>query len=485
MLESVKNIFAIPDLRKKVFYTLLMIAITRIGVHIPTPFIDSEQVRGFFSNTESGIFGMVDMFTGGGFQNMSIMVIGIMPYISAQIILQLMMVVVPALEKMRKEGEAGQKRIEQYTRYGAMGLATVQAISVVAFMIVQGFVIPSLAEATFLFIPGWFIFAVIGVLSIVTGTAILMWIGEQITANGVGNGISLIIALGILASYPSAAYLFYLDTSNGIQPRIFVPIILGLGIVTTVLIIMVQEGARRIPIQHARRTVGRRVQQGQTNYLPLKVNTAGVIPVIFSSAILAALSQLTSWLGEGGGAINFLQGSWAAYFIPNSTKNLYVFLGIESGSIFNLLKMVNLYVILEATIIAFFCFFYTAVTFNPSDVADNLKKAGAFVPGFSPGQQTANYIDRVLTRITTVGAVFLVVVALIPLSLHVSFDMNFTYTQFAGGTGLIIIVGVVLDTMKKVESELLMHNYDGFRSRRQAEGARKRYSGTGSGKAIT
>lgn len=478
MLDSVKNMLAIPDLRKKVFYTLLMIAITRIGIHIPTPFVDSEQVRAFFSNSTSGIFGMVDMFTGGGFQKMSIMVIGIMPYISAQIILQLMMVVVPALEKMRKEGEAGQKRIEQYTRYGAMGLATVQAIGVVAFMIGQGFVIPSLAEATFLFIPGWFVFAVVGVLAIVTGTAILMWIGEQITANGVGNGISLIIALGILASYPSAAYLFYIETAGGVVSRIWVPIIIGFGIVTTVLIIMIQEGARRIPIQHARRTVGRRVQQGQTNYLPLKVNTAGVIPVIFSSAILGALTTLTSWMGNGEGAGNFLQGSWAAFFLPNSPYNLYDFLELERGSIFNLLKMINLYVFIDAATIAFFCFFYTAVTFNPGDVADNLKKAGAFVPGFSPGKNTADYIDKVLTRITTVGALFLVVVALIPLSLHVAFDMNFTYTQFAGGTGLIIIVGVVLDTMKKIESELLMHNYDGFRSRRQAEGARKRYSGS-------
>ncbi|MDX1972745.1 MAG: preprotein translocase subunit SecY [Candidatus Sumerlaeia bacterium] len=476
MLESFKNIFAIPDLRKKVFYTLLMIAITRIGVHIPTPFVDSEAVNDFFRNSQGGIFGIVDMFTGGGFQNMSIMVIGIMPYISAQIILQLMMVVVPALEKMRKEGEAGQKRIEQYTRYGAIGLATIQAIGVVSFMVTQGFVVPSLADSTFLFIPGWLIFCFIGVLAIVTGTAILMWIGEQITANGIGNGISLIIALGILASYPSATYLLFQAVSSESIPRIWLPIILGLGIVTTALIVMIQEGARRIPIQHARRTVGRRVQQGTTNYLPLKVNTAGVIPVIFSSAILGALTTLTGWLSSQG-ANNFAYGL-GALFIPTSPYNPYDFFGMERESIFLLLRLINPYVLIDASVIVFFCFFYTAVTFNPGDVADNLKKAGAFVPGFSPGKQTADYIDRVLTRITTVGALFLVVVALIPLALNISYGLNYNYAQFAGGTGLIIIVGVVLDTMKKIESELLMHNYEGFRSRRQAEGSRRRYSGS-------
>jgi len=481
MIQSLINIFTkMPELRQKIFYTLMMIGIYRIGVHIPTPFVNGEKVSEFFDSSSNALFGVVNMFTGGGFEQMSVMAIGIMPYISAQIIIQMLMIVVPALEKLKKEGDAGQKKIEQITRYGAIGLAFVQSIATVAFMIMNDFVVPGLADNSFGILPGWLIFAVVGVLALTTGTALLMWIGEQITANGVGQGISLIIAMGILATYPSAAYIFYVELTTDTIPKIYFPMIIGMGIVTTVLIVLIQEGARKIPIQHARRTVGRKVQQAQTNYLPLKVNTAGVIPVIFSSAILTALTTVFSWAGAGGGSANFI-GTLGSWFTPTTPHNLYVWLGLERGSIFNLLKMVNLYVLIDVIAVVFFCFFYTAVTFNPSDVADNLKKAGAFVPGYRPGKQTADYIDMVLTRVTTTGALFLVVVAIIPLALNVSFNMNFLYAQFAGGTGLIIIVGVVLDTMKRVEAQLIMHNYEGFRMRRQSQdaskGGRKKWSG--------
>lgn len=469
MLTSFLSIFKIPDLRKKVMFTLMMIAVFRIGAHIPTPFVDSEELKALFTSVsgDRGIFNMVDMFTGGAFSQMALMGLGIMPYISAQIILQLLMVVWPKLEKMKKEGEAGQRKIEQYTRYGTVGLAAFQSLGLGIFMLKSGVVIESLAEGRVLFLPGSFVFIIVAMIGITAGTTVLMWIGEKITQKGVGNGISLIIALGIVAAYPGAFQLFMSNLQAGVIQKIWFPVIFGLCIVTTMLIILIQEGARKIPIQHARRQVGRRMSQAQTNYLPLKVNTAGVIPVIFSSAILMFPQTVFSFVGaEPGGGV---MGNLGAWFSPNTHMNLYDMLGMQKEAIFLLLKIFNLYVILYAILTAFFCFFYTAVMFNPQDVADNLKKAGAFIPGYRPGKQTADYIDMVLTRITTVGALFLVSVALVPLVLSAAFNVHFSYAEFAGGTGLIIVVAVVLDTMKRIESQLLMRHYDGFKIRRQSQ----------------
>lgn len=471
MINAVLNMWKVKDLRKKILFTLFMIAIFRIGAHVPVPFIDPERVRELFSGQGRGIFSMVDMFTGGGFGRMSVMALGIMPYISAQIILQLLMVVWPRLEKLKKEGEAGQRKIEQYSRYGTVLLSTFQGLGIAVWMVNENAVMAGLANARFLFIPGTWVFALVAMVSICAATTLLMWIGERITANGVGNGISLIIALGIVAAYPGAAALLFNNVSTGNEAKIWVPLLAAFCIGTTILIILIQEGARKIPIQHARRTMGRRVVQSQTNYLPLKVNTAGVIPVIFSSAILTLPTTLFSWTGGGGAPDGFL-GTIGAWFSPISPYNLYTAFGIQKESIFLLLKVVNLYTIIYALLTALFCFFYTAVTFNPQDVADNLKKAGAFVPGYRPGKQTADYIDMVLTRITTVGAFFLVSVALIPQVLSQAFNVHFMYAEFAGGTGLIIVVGVVLDTMKRIESQLLMRHYDGFKIRRQASGTR-------------
>jgi preprotein translocase subunit SecY len=472
MLNTLKSIFTIPDLRKKIYFTLAMLAVYRVGAHIPIPFVDGERIREFFNRLTGmgdGVFSMVDMFTGGAFTNMTIMALGIMPYISAQIIFQLMMVVVPKLEKIKKEGEAGQRKIEQWTRYGTVILAAVQSLGVALFLVGtdQGsFMSPVLAHQYFLFIiPGWLVFMIIAMISVIAGTTILMWIGERITAEGIGNGISLLIAASIIVSYPSSAHLLYQHLKLETIATIWVPILIGLAIVTTVAIILIQEGARRIPIQHARRTVGRRVQQATTNYLPLKVNTAGVIPVIFSSAILTLPQTLFMFIGtqESGGFSGL-----GTLFSQYSPYNLYNAFGIEKQSIFLLLKVANLHTLLYIILTVFFCFFYTAVTFNPQDVAENLKKTGAFIPGYRPGKQTADYIDMVLTRITVVGALFLVTVALIPSVLSQAFDVHWSYAEFAGGTGLIIVVGVVLDTMKKIESQLLMRHYDGFRIRRQA-----------------
>jgi preprotein translocase subunit SecY len=469
MFQTLKTIFDIPDLRKKVLYTLMMIAVYRIGAHVTTPFVDSSKVREFFTSVGGeggGVFGMVDMFTGGAFMQMTVFALGIMPYISAQIILQLLMVVVPKLEKMKKEGEAGQKKIEQITRYSTIILAAFQSLGIAAFLLKSDFVATGMKDHQVLF-------SFVTMMSMTTGTALLMWIGERITANGIGNGISLLIALGIMAHYPAGVWQMAQDIRLGSMAFIWVPIIIAMCIGVTVLIILMQEGSRKIPIQHARRQVGRKMTMSQTNYLPLKVNTAGVIPVIFSSAILTLPTTLFSWTGAGDAGGNFL-GNIGAWISPYSQHNLYEFFhsvfGLQRESIFLLLKVVNVYALLYFVITVFFCFFYTAVMFNPQDVADNLKKAGAFIPGYRPGKQTADYIDMVLTRITTVGALFLVGVALIPQMLMVSFDLRYGVAEFAGGTGLMIVVAVVLDTMKRIESQMLMKHYDGFKIRRQATG---------------
>ncbi|MBI5154957.1 preprotein translocase subunit SecY [Candidatus Poribacteria bacterium] len=475
MLNTLTNLFKIPDLRKKILFTFGMIALYRVGAHIPTPFVDGEAVRQFFDRSSAlgGVFAMVDMFTGGAFQQMTVMALGIMPYISAQIILQLLMVVWPRLEKIRKEGEAGHRKIEQYTRYGTLGLAAFQAMGLGAFMLKEGMVSASLQGHPTVFL-------ILTMISITSGTTLLMWIGERITDHGIGNGISLIIALGIMARYPSDVVVAATQIKFESLAKIWIPIIAMLCIAMTVMIILIQEGARKIPIQHARRTVGRRTTQAQTNYLPLKVNTAGVIPVIFSSAILTLPQTVLAWIGAGQGPLG---GNMGTMFSPYSPFNLYEAFGITKESIFLLLKVANLYTLLYAILTGFFCFFYTAVTFNPQDVADNLKKAGAFIPGYRPGKQTADYIDMVLTRITTVGAVFLVIVALVPQVLSVAFGVHPNVADFAGGTGLIIVVGVLLDTMKRIESQLLMRHYDGFKIRRQSGGGGgsqpRRWSGRG------
>jgi preprotein translocase subunit SecY len=307
--------------------------------------------------------------------------------------------------------------------------------------------------------------------SVATGTTFLMWLGEKITEKGIGNGVSMVIAMGIVSHYPTYLRMSY-DSSVKYEafPQIWLVIVAALCVASTIVIILIQEGARKVPIQHAKQVSGRRMQAAQTNYLPLKINTAGVMPVIFSSAILTLPSTVFGWIGakEGG------QIGWVGeMFALQSRYNLYNLFGLEREGIFLLLKAANPHTFLFIILTVFFCFFYTAIVFNPQDVADNLRRVGAFVPGFRPGKQTADYIDMVMTRITLVGAVFLCFIALTPQFLMVSFDLPYSLADFAGGTGLIIVVAVILDTMKQIESRMLMRHYDGFRSRRQASGGRR------------
>lgn len=444
----------------------MILAVFRIGAHIPAPFIDRVSLANFIKQAESsaagGLLQMVDMFSGNAFRNMSVLALGIMPYISVSIILQLLAVVYPRLQKIQQEGALGQRKISRLTRQLTIVLALFQALAVG--MTLQR---ENLAQSAFSsgFLSIVFLFTIM--IALTAGTAFLMWLGERITEDGIGNGISLIIGVGIMASYPGDAIQLWQGFTGG-------TINWGWGIITVILfafstlsIILIQEGTRRIPMQHAKRVVGRKMMSGGSNYLPLKVNSANVIPVIFASAILSFPAFIAGVMpgGESGA------GSWINFFQLNTTANLYNALGLEgrdAGGILLLLKAFNAHILLFALLVGFFCYFYTAVTFNPDDVANNLKKSGSFIPGKRPGKPTSEYIDYVLTRITTFGAFFLVTIAIIPMVLQVAYNMPMQAVPFVGGTGLIIVIGVILDLLKQIEAQLLMRNYEGFTARRSS-----------------
>ena len=450
MLGALLNIFRVPDLRKKVLITLALIVVYRIGAHVPTPFIDPTQVAKYFENAFGGgmgVFGVVDMFSGGSFSQMTIFALGIMPYISASIIIQLLTAVWPRLEKISKEGEAGRKKITQWTRYGTVALSIFQGLGIGVW----------LHNAELNAIPDHrFLFLFITAMTMCTGTCFIMWLGEKISAHGIGNGISLIITVGIIARYPFDFNLAFKSIQNeALSPFAFICVII-VALLVAALIVFGQEANRKVPVQHARRMVGRKMMQGGNTFIPLKLNTAGVIPVIFASAILSFPAFVLPMLGTLGFELN-------AWLQMNSVHNPYNFFDMQMGGVFSLLRVLNLYSLSYIILTVFFCFFYTAITLNPVDLADNLKKSGAFIPGIKPGKHTADYVDHILVRITVVGALLLVVVAMVPEVLSVSFDIPFQFAQVAGGTGLIIVVGVLLDTMKQIESQLMMRHYDGFK----------------------
>ena len=454
MIGPLLNIFKVPDLRRKLGMTMLLLMVYRIGAHVPCPGVDLTKLSQAVSSMGGGLFSMVDMFSGGSFKRMTIFALGIMPYITASIILQLLTVVWPRLEKIAKEGEAGRKKINQYTRYGTVFLAAFQSIGMGVFMLSKDL---SLMPSRFLFI-----FTIM--VAITTGTCFIMWLGEKITEHGIGNGISLIIAIGIIADYRNAYAIAFGEYSIEKMALIWIFVITALYVLVTALIILMQQANRKIPIQYARRLIGRKETMGGSNFLPLKINTAGVIPVIFASSILTfpgfIISMFTNPNNQG-----FLAGLQDIFNSYTMRYNLYALLGMESGGIFNLLKVINVYNILYVLLTVFFCYFYTAITFNPVDTADNLKRVGAFVPGRRPGKNTSDYIEYILVRITLPGACFLVFVALLPHVLSQSFNLNYGFVDIIGGTGLIIVAGVILDLMKQIESQLLMRHYEGFKYR--------------------
>ena len=422
LITSLQNIFKIPELRSRVLFTLAMLAVYRIGAHIPTPGINNEELFKFLTERGGALMGFLDIFSGGALSRLTIFALGIMPYISASIILQLLTVVVPHLSKLSKEGERGRKTIIQYTRYGTIGIALIQGFGIAIGL-------EGMNDGAFVLDPGWD-FRFMTVITLVAGTAFLMWLGEQITERGVGNGISLIIFSGIVASLPSAiVQTFELYTVG--QISLLLLIILALVMLAVMAaIVFLESGRRKIAVQYAKRVVGRRVYGGQNTHIPLKINTAGVIPPIFASSIIAFPATITS----------FIQVPWVQSFGAQ----------LAPGSL--------LYTMVYVGLIVFFCFFYTAVVLNPVDMADNMKKYGGFIPGIRPGQKTADFIYKVLTRITFAGAIYLAIVCVIPELLIYKLNMPFYF----GGTSLLIVIGVGLDTAQQIENHMLMRNYDGF-----------------------
>jgi preprotein translocase subunit SecY len=419
------NIFKIPELKKRLLYTAALLAVYRIGVHVPTPGIDGVALASFFAKVEGTIFGIFNMFSGGALERLSVFALGIMPYISASIILQLLTVVIPHLEQLKKEGEAGRKKITQYTRYGTVVLSVIQGFGISVGL--ESMTAPG--GATVVIVPGWG-FRLMTVLTLTAGTAFIMWLGEQITERGIGNGISLIIFAGIVARMPQAIGNTFRLVSTGEMGIFAIVILMVLMVLVIAFIIFVEQGQRRIPVQYAKRVVGRRLYGGQSTHLPLKINTSGVIPPIFASSIIMFPATIASFINipiVQNIANAMRPGNWA-YELP--------------------------YIVF----IFFFCYFYTAVTFNPEEVAENMKKNGGFIPGIRPGKRTADYIDKVLTRITLGGAVYVSAVCVLPSVLITRFNVPFYF----GGTALLIVVGVAIDTIAQMESHMLTRHYEGF-----------------------
>jgi preprotein translocase subunit SecY len=435
VIEGFQNAFRIPELKKRILFTLALLAVYRVGAHIPTPGIDSQALAAFFQQTQGTLLGFFDMFSGGALSRLTIFALGIMPYISASIILELLTVVVPYLEKLKKEGEQGRKKITQYARYGTIVLSAVQGLGI-------SLGLESMQSPTGALVvpdPGWS-FRLMTVLTLTAGTAFIMWLGEQITERGIGNGISLIIFAGIVARLPSAIVNTFRLMETGELNLLLMIFLVGLMLAVVAAIVFMEAGHRKIPIQYAKRVVGRRMYGGQTTHLPLKLNTSGVIPPIFASSIISFPLTIAT----------FTHHPWLEW-VSNA-----------------LAPATPLYTLANVVMIFFFCYFYTAIIFNPMDVAENMKKYGGFIPGMRPGKRTAEYIDRTLTRLTFVGAIYLSFVVILP-------DYMIRYLNvpfYFGGTGLLIVVGVAMDTMQQIESHLVMRHYESFLKKGRLRGRR-------------
>jgi preprotein translocase subunit SecY len=450
-VEAIANIFRVPDLRKRLFFALALLAVYRLGGHIPTPGVDANKLSDFFTRNAGSFFGFVDLFSGGTLRRLTIFALGIMPYITASIILQLLTVVVPTLEKLQKEGELGRRKITQWTRYLTVILALMQSFGIAAAL--QG------AQQGLVMNPG-IGFTLMTILSLTTGTAFIMWLGEQITERGIGNGMSLIIFTGIVVNLPNAIYEIVTKVQTGDWNAFQVLVILLMMIAVVAFIVLVERGERRIPVQYAKRVIGRRVMGGQSTHLPLKVNAGGVIPVIFASSLLA-----------------FPQTLMQAEFVKNSP--------VLSGMLTAIGGSQPLYYLLYTVLIIFFCFFYVSIIFNPNEAADNMRKYGGFIPGIRPGRNTAEYMNKILTKITVVGGLYLSILSILPQIMIAGIKLqrlpvmgNWIDAHFPrwlldglgvnfyfGGTSLLIVVGVAMDTVNQIEAQLIMRHYEGFTPR--------------------
>ena len=461
MLETLKNLFAVVDLRNRVLFTLGMLAVYRVGNHVTIPGVNSDALRILAEQAQNTLFGMYDMFTGGNMSRITIFALGVMPYISSSIILQLLTVVWPYLERLSKEGELGRRKITQYTRYLTLILAAVQSMGIAIYLERQTQIAGGLP---LVYEPGW-AFRLGAVLTMTTGTMFIMWLGEQITERGIGNGMSLIIFAGIVVNFPRAVIATFDQLRTGQIGLLTMAILVVVMVIVVGAIIYVERGHRRITVQYAKRVVGRRQYGGSSTHIPLKVNTGGVIPVIFASSILTFPQTFAGV---------FAQDSWMAAAIRQITYGM---------PLYNLLYVVG---------IIFFAYFYTAIIFNPDDVSENMRKYGGFIPGIRPGKRTAEYIDTILARITLVGAIYLALVAILPEFLLTGFKVapipfigpsldaalprfitqGLNVQFFFGGTSLLIVVGVAMDTVNQVESQLIMRHYDGFMKKTRIRGRR-------------
>ena len=441
MIDKIKSIFIIPELRQRILFTIGILIIVRIGAHIPIPGVNGETLAEAFTDMKTGLFGLFNTFVGGAFEKASLFSLGIMPYISSSIIIQLMGSVVPYFQRLQKEGEAGRKKINQITRYGTVLLSTMQSYGVVAVFL------PSLNSNGIPVVPnpGW-VFIFTGIISMVTGTLFLMWLGERITERGIGNGISLIIMVGIVAAFPNVILNEVTLLRENVRGWLSEIVLMGIMFGIICFVVMLTQGTRKIPVQYAKRVVGRKVYGGQNTHIPMRVNTAGVMPIIFAQSIMFIPSTLSTFLGDNDFS-TMLMG-WFSFEHP-----FY-------WTVFGLM-------------IIFFTYFYTAIAFDPVQVSSSMKQQGGFIPGVRPGKKTSEYIDNILTRVTLPGSIALAFVAIFPYILMNAMGINYDLASFFGGTSLLIIVGVALDTLQQIESHLMMRHYDGFLSKGKIRGRRR------------
>lgn len=444
MIDRIRNIFNIPELRKRILFTLGILLVVRIGAHIPIPGIDGEALGAAIQNFQNTLFGLYDLFAGGAFQRATLFALGIMPYISASIIIQLMGAVVPYFQRLQKEGEEGRKKITQLTRYGTVLISTMQAYGISIFLgsmtsTIQGAVVPVVPN------PG-IVFTFTAIVSLVTGTMLMMWLGERITERGIGNGISLIIMVGIMSRFPNVIITEVVYVQEGLRGLLGEIILIAIMFVIVGCVVLLTQGTRKIPVQYAKRVVGRKIYGGQATHIPMKVNTAGVMPIIFAQSIMFIPTTIATFFTNN----EFFQ-SMMRWFSFDHPFYWFVF----------------------GTMIIFFTYFYTAIAFDPVQVSTTMKQQGGFIPGVRPGKKTAEFIDNILTRVTLPGSFSLAFIAIFPYILMQIMDIDFNLASFFGGTSLLIVVGVGLDTIQQIESHLMMRHYDGFLSKGRIRGRRR------------
>ena len=436
MIDKVRTIFSIPELRTKIIYTLSILIVVRVGAHIPIPGVDANALAVAFERLQDTLFGLFNMFVGGAFEKASLFSLGIMPYISASIIIQLMGSVLPYFQRLQKEGEAGRKKITQITRYGTVLIATMQSYGVTVFLEKELQVVVN---------PGP-LFVFTAIISMVTGTILLMWMGERITERGIGNGISLIIMVGIISSLPFVIGNEIRAVIAGEKLFISELVLMGIMFLVICFVVLLTQGTRKIPVQYAKRVVGRKVYGGQNTHIPLRVNTAGVMPIIFAQSIMFIPSTVSTFFTDSDFSTSIMR--WFSFEHPV----YWIFFGL---------------------MIIFFTYFYTAIAFDPIQVSSQMKQQGGFIPGVRPGKKTSEFIDNILSKVTLPGSVALAMVAIFPYILMQTMDVEYDLASFFGGTSLLIIVGVALDTLQQLESHLMMRHYDGFLTKGKIRGRRR------------